>query len=95
MKKYETDSTVVPATAGPLGERRPALAGHFCNAPTNYCICRVNVPVSGDHLPRGATFAPNRRWPLVAGTNVLENDDEDWPTKIWRWYLKVRKKYGI
>ena len=26
--------TVVPATAGPLGERTPALAGHFCNVPT-------------------------------------------------------------
>ena len=24
-------NTVVPATAGPLGERPPALAGHFCN----------------------------------------------------------------
>ena len=23
------------------------------------------------HLPRGATFAPNRRWPLVAGTTVV------------------------
>ena len=27
-------STVVPATAGPLGERPPALAGHFCDVPT-------------------------------------------------------------
>ena len=27
-------TTVVPATAGPLGERPPALAGHFCNVPT-------------------------------------------------------------
>ena len=27
-------STVVPATAGPLGERPHALAGHFCNVPT-------------------------------------------------------------
>ena len=26
--------TVVPATAGPLGERPPALAGHFCDVPT-------------------------------------------------------------
>ena len=26
--------TVVPATAGPLGQRPPALAGHFCNVPT-------------------------------------------------------------
>ena len=24
---------VVPATAGPLGERPPALVGHFCNVP--------------------------------------------------------------
>ena len=65
--------TVVPAKAGPLGERPPALAGHFCNVgPTNYCLCRVNdVPVSGGHLPRGATFPLNRRWPLVAGTAVL------------------------
>ena len=27
-------ATVVPAAAGPLGERPPALAGHFCNVPT-------------------------------------------------------------
>ena len=27
-------STVVPDTASPLGERPPALAGHFCNVPT-------------------------------------------------------------
>ena len=27
-------TTVVPAMAGPLGERPPALAGHFCNVPT-------------------------------------------------------------
>ena len=27
-------NTVVPATAGPLGERPPALAGHFCDVPT-------------------------------------------------------------
>ena len=26
--------TVVPATAGPLGERPPALAGHVCDVPT-------------------------------------------------------------
>ena len=31
---YLYHSTVVPATAGPLGERPPALAGHFCNVPT-------------------------------------------------------------
>ena len=30
----EQTSTVVPATAGPLGERPSALAGHFCNVPT-------------------------------------------------------------
>ena len=28
-------------------------------------------PATRGHLPRGATFAPNRRWPLVAGTTVL------------------------
>ena len=28
-------TTVVPATAGPLGERPPASAGHFCDVPTN------------------------------------------------------------
>ena len=27
-------------------------------------------PAARGHLPRGATFAPNRRWPLVAGTTV-------------------------
>ena len=29
-----TTVRVVPATAGPLGERPPALAGHFYNVPT-------------------------------------------------------------
>ena len=28
-------------------------------------------PATRGHLPRGATFAPNRRWPLVAGTTVV------------------------
>ena len=28
-------------------------------------------PATRGHLPRGATFAPNRRWPLVTGTTVL------------------------
>ena len=27
-------------------------------------------PATRGHLPRGATFAPNRRWPLVADTTV-------------------------
>ena len=27
-------ATVVPATTGSLGERPPALAGHFCDVPT-------------------------------------------------------------
>ena len=27
-------------------------------------------PATRGHLPRGATFAPNRRWPLVACTTV-------------------------
>ena len=30
-------------------------------------------PATRGHLPRGATFAPNRRWPLVAGTTVPSN----------------------
>ena len=30
----EFNSTVIPAAAGPLGERPPALAGHFCKVPT-------------------------------------------------------------
>ena len=35
MLKCNTQhTTVVPATAGPLGERPPALAGHFCDVPT-------------------------------------------------------------
>ena len=29
-------------------------------------------PATRGHLPRGATFAPNRRWPLVAGTTVIQ-----------------------
>ena len=28
-------------------------------------------PATRGHLPRGATFAPNQRWPLVAGTTVV------------------------
>ena len=32
--QFCNDNTVVPATAGPLGERPPALAGHFCDVPT-------------------------------------------------------------
>ena len=35
LKKIVKSNTVVPATAGPLGERPPALAGHFCDVPTN------------------------------------------------------------
>ena len=31
---FTQHSTVVPATADPLGERPPALAGHFCDVPT-------------------------------------------------------------
>ena len=27
-------------------------------------------PATKGYLPRRATFAPNRRWPLVAGTTV-------------------------
>ena len=30
-------------------------------------------PATRGHLPRRATFAPNRRWPLVAGTTVLSS----------------------
>ena len=29
-----------------------------------------------------------RRWLDI---NLLENDCEDWPTKMWRWSLNVRK----
>ena len=28
-------------------------------------------PATRSHLSRGATFAPNRRWPLLAGTTVV------------------------
>ena len=28
-------------------------------------------PATKGHLPRRATFAPNRGWPLVAGTTVF------------------------
>ena len=64
-------ATVVLVTAGPLGERPPALVSHFfITYCTNYCLFRFNVPVSGGHLSPGATFAPNRRWPLVADTTV-------------------------
>ena len=34
LTSYKKYNTVVPATTGPLGERPPALAGHFCDVPT-------------------------------------------------------------
>ena len=39
------------------------------------CMCLTRCheflfPATKGHLPRRATFAPNRRWPLVAGTTV-------------------------
>ena len=34
LAPLRNETTVVPATAGPLGERPPALAGHFCDVPT-------------------------------------------------------------
>ena len=33
-------------------------------------------PAMRGHLSRGATFAPNRRWPLVAGTTVVIHDTQ-------------------
>ena len=39
---------------------------------TSYCLCRFNVPVSGGHPPRRATFSPNRRCSLLAGTTERE-----------------------
>ena len=48
--------TVVPVTAGPLGERPPALAGHFCDVPTT---CHVKVPASNGHLPNAASGQQN------------------------------------
>ena len=27
------------------------------------------------------------------GNSILENDGEGWPTKMWRWSLKVRKNW--
>ena len=38
----------VPETAGPLGERPPALPATFA---MYQLLCRVNVTVSGGHLP--------------------------------------------
>ena len=34
LQSMQSSDTVVPATAGPLGERPSALAGHFCDVPT-------------------------------------------------------------
>ena len=48
-------------------EGPPATRGHLPRGAT----CHEGPPASRGHLPRGATLAPNRRWPLVAGTNVL------------------------
>ena len=43
-------STVVPATAGPLGERPPALAGHFCSVPTTvFAVLMSLYPVATCH----------------------------------------------
>ena len=35
-------------------------------------------PATRGHLPRGDTFAPNRRWPLVAGTTVFSEKPIRW-----------------
>ena len=61
---------VVPATGIPLGELPPALAGRFCNVPTTVFAVIMSLAVSGGHLQRGANFATNRMWPIVAGTSV-------------------------
>ena len=59
MVKYLEKSahTVVPATAGPLGERPPALAGHFFAM--YQLLCHVKVPASNGHLPNAASGHQN------------------------------------
>ena len=47
-------------------------------------------PATRGHLPRGATFAPNRRWPLVAGTTVLPYARLNFTTRCMRLPKRAR-----
>ena len=66
---YWARSEVVPATSGPLGERPPALVGHFCNVPTTVSAVLMSLyPAATCH--DGPLSLRTMRSPLVAGTTV-------------------------
>ena len=52
-------TTVVPATAGPLGERPPALAGHFCNVPQGSTLAVFRYP-ENPRFPDGIPDLPEQ-----------------------------------
>ena len=57
----------------------------------------INYPVDYNHTLHWDRLCDDCYNSLVIATSalllhtVLENDGEDWPTKKWRWSLKVRK----
>ena len=59
--------TVVPATAGPLGERPPALAGHFCNVPTTvFAVLMSLYPAATCHEgPLSLRTGGGRSWQVL------------------------------
>ena len=69
--KVSTDcvhaSTVVLATAGTLGERPPALAGHFCNVPTTvFAVLMSLYPAATFHDgPPSLRTGGGRSWQVL------------------------------
>ena len=48
-------------------------------------------PATRGHLPREATFAPNRRWPHVAGTN----NTRQLSSYLWEYGIFYPNQYGF
>ena len=72
-------STVVPATAASLGERPPALAGHFCNVPTTVFAMLMSLyPAATCHegtlLLRTGGRAARGRYYCISSFNYFLND---------------------
>ena len=60
-------STVAPAMAGPLGERPPALVGHFCNVPTTvFAVLMSLYPTATCHEgPLSIRTGGGRSWQVL------------------------------
>ena len=69
--------TVVPATAGPLGEQPPALAGHFCNVPTAvFAVLMSLYPAATCHEgPLSLRTGGGRSWQVLLYLVVDYNID--------------------